>query len=228
MTPATSKPHLVTPSGRKAPAVSASPVIHFGAVHLASSGVQLDGQPEFDDWKDAVLCAAYFEEKSPKWLAQLMLHGRDRSDWGDLIYSVLDAGRFTKKSLGTYLSTAKKIDGDWVEGVSFSHHQAAVSLPAGERRKILNRAKREHLSVPETRALVRKERKVSRVLKGQSSELSKLQDVVTQHAVAAADHCKDIYRADCAKAEAAIKKARYELDGAEVALIKLRKGQGKK
>lgn len=209
--------------------VPALPVIKFGAFHLAATGMEVHGKdPQFDDFRDALNCAEYMKEKAPFWSADLLEYASGRPDWAELLDQIVDSGRFTLGTIAQYRSVVKRVPPDQrVEGLSFSHHEAVASLPASDRKPILQRAKRESLSVSETRQLARKERKVRRVLKGQAGELAKLQGVLATYATDAAEACRAIPKHDGKHADKEIKRARRWLDECEAAAARLRKAQGK-
>lgn len=200
-----------------------------GGFSLTATGVVVTGRPIFGDWDSALNLAVYLEERSPFWKADLLEYGHTRSDWAGLIDSVVDASKFTESTVRQYRHIAKAVPmADRVDGLSFSHHAEVASLPAEDKRPMLERAKRDHLSVSALRQVVRKARKVRRILKGQASELAKAQQAITEHAIEAASLCRLIASHDAKDAERWIGKARRELDRCEESVEKFRKVQGKK
>lgn len=228
------KPVLVKPGGslKEAAVLAGEPAIRFGgpkdAIHLTPKGVEILGTPEFGDYENAMQTAVYLADKAPFWKADLLAYAYRRKDWAGLIDAVIDAGTFTKSTVDQYRSVANRVPpAERVEGVSFSHHEAVASLPSSDRKRLLERSKREHLSVSSLRQLARKERKVKRILKGQASELAKAHDAVSESAWNAREACASIPLHDCQHAEKKIKLARRFLDECEAALAKYRKAQGK-
>lgn len=208
-------------------AVPSVPVIRFGGFHLTSDGLQVHGRPEFGDYEAAMRCAVYLEDKAPFWKADLLEYGHTRTDWSGLLDAVVDAGTFTKSTVSQYRYVARAVPpADRVEGLSFSHHEAVASLPSPDRRHYLEQAKREHLSVSSLKEIIRKEKRVRRVLKGQASAMAKAHDAVVDAAHAAALACQEIPRHDCAKAEKKLAEARRHLDRCETALRAYRKAGG--
>lgn len=232
-----SKPKLVKPakeSTETSLAVdrSGGHVIKFededGGLFLTPDGLKTRGKPAFGSYENAMAVAVYMEEKSPFWKADLLEYAHTRADWAGFLEQVIDAGTFTKRSIDQmrYVSRAVPLSRR-VEGVSFTHHAEVASLEPDDQEKYLKRAKSEHLSASELRRVVRKERKVRKVLKGQASELAQAHDRVVEHAHEAAHLCREIPTHDCANAERLLKKARTELDRVEDAITKYRKVQGK-
>lgn len=200
-----------------------------GGFSLTSTGVVVTGKPIFGDWESALNLAVYLEERSPFWKADLLEYGHTRADWLPIIDAVVDASKFTESTVRQYRHIAKAVPmADRVDGLSFSHHAEVAALPAEDKRPMLERAKREHLSVSALRQVVRKARKVRRILKGQASELAKAQERVIECAHEAAALCREIAAHDCQKAEALIGKARRKIDQCEEAVTKFRTVQGKK
>lgn len=199
----------------------------FGAFSLAADGVTVKGKAEFGDWEAALHAVDYLEQKSPFWKADLFAYAQKRSDWEGLLDAVIDAGTYTQRTVDQYRYVSKNVPpAERVEGLSFSHHEAVAALPSGDKKIFLARAKRDHLSVSELKAAVRKVRHV-KILKGQASELAKLQARVAQHADTAIEECRAITRDDCKKAEAAIKRAGRALEDCAEAVAALRKATGK-
>lgn len=209
--------------------VSALPVITFGVFNLTPTGLEVRGKgAEFDDWQSAMTTADYMAEKAPFWKADLLEYAHGREDWAELIDQVVDAGTFTRASIAQYRSVAKRVPPEQrVEGLSFSHHEAVASLPVSDRQPILQQAKREHLSVSETRQLARKGRKIRRVLKGQAGELATLHGQLREAAHEAAEACREIPKQDGKHADKAIKRARRYLGECEEVAARLGKAQGK-
>lgn len=233
-----SKPRLVKPADSLPVEAVSSPIeglaIRFpqdsqtDAIHLVPSGVVVLGSPSFGDYEDAMRTAVYLTDKAPFWKADLIAYAYTRKDWAGLIDAVIDAGTFTRATVAQYKYVANAVPPkDRVEGLSFSHHEAVASLATPDKRRYLERAKREHLSVSALKQVVRKDKKVRKVLKGQASELAKAHDAVAESAFNAAHACKEIAMHDCQDGEKKIKLARRYLDACEAALVKLRKAQGK-
>lgn len=207
-------------------AVRAPKALIFGAFHLTADGVTVKGKPEFGDWDSALAATDYLEIKSPFWKAELFAYAYTRADWKDLIDAVIDAGTYTLRTVDQYRYVAKNVPPeDRVEGLSFSHHEAVASLPSGDKRIFLKKAKTEHLSVAELKAAVRKVRH-TKILRGQASELAKAQDRVALYAENAIEACKAITRDDCKKAEKSIAAARRALDDCANAVVVFRKAIG--
>jgi hypothetical protein len=210
-------------------AVPAPRAATFGAFHLTADGLQVKGEGEFDDWSDALNAASYLEERSPIWKAELFAYAKGRPDWERKVEQVIDAGRYTLRTVDQYCSVIKNVPREnRVEGTTLSHMAAVASLPSGDQRALLERAKREHLSVSELKRVVQKSKKVRRVLKGQASDLAKAQRAVVESAIEASDLCRQIGQQDCKHAEKTIAKARRELDRCETALQAFRQAQGRK
>lgn len=209
-------------------AVRTPKALTFGAFHLTGDGLKVQGKAEIADFTSALSAVTYLESASPFWKADLLAYARQREDWAEALDSIIDAEHFTKGSVDEYVRVAKAIPPEArVEGVSFGHHQAVASLPHTQRLPLLKRAKREHLNVSELRREVRKT-KARRIIKGQSGELAKLQAAIADHVHDAIEACREIMREDCKHAAKAIEKARHHLDGASVAVAKLKKAQGAK
>lgn len=212
-------PTLTTPGLRLPP-------IKFGAIHLTVEGVTIQGKPAFADFESALACASYLEERSPFWKADLFAYAATRADWDDLIDGIIDAGRYTKRSVDEYRYVAKNVpSANRVEGVSFSHHHAVASLPSGDQRQWLETAKSEHLSTAELRRKIRKSKRVT-VLRGQAKQLADLQAAIQDAAESAAEACYTIPRQDATHGEQYLSEARNHLDTCEEALMALRKLAG--
>ena len=212
-------PTLTTPGLRLPP-------IKFGAIHLTVEGVTIQGKPAFSDFESALACASYLEERSPFWKARLFAYARTRPDWEKLINQVIDAGRYTKRSVDEYVYVANNVPPEnVVEGVSFSHHHVVSSLPSGDQRQWLETAKTEHLSTAELRRKIRKSKRVT-VLRGQAKQLADLQAAIQDAAESAAEACYTIPRQDATHGEQYLSEARNHLDTCEEALMALRKLAG--
>lgn len=229
------KPRLVKPAGKVSggglvpAAASTLPAIKFGGIHLTADGVQFHGKPEFGDYESAMRCAVYLEDKAPFWKADLLEYGHKRADWAGLIDAVVDAGTFTKSTISQYRYVARAVPAEErVEGLSFSHHEAVAPLPSSDKRHYLAKAKREHLSVSALKQVIRREKPIKRVLKGQASEMAKAHDAVASAAYDAAAACREIPQHDCKDAEKKIKEARRYLDQCETAVERLRRVAGGK
>lgn len=202
--------------------------IKFGGIHLTADGVTFHGKPEFGDWSAALNAADYLEQRSPFWKARLFEYAYTRPDWEHLIDQVIDAERYTKRTVDQMRYVARNVrPEEEVPGLSFSHHEAVAALPSGDKRHLLTKAKRDHLSVAELKTEVRRVRSV-KLLKGQASELEKASERVRAAAWDAALACREISHNECAKAEKKIAAARRALDHCEAAVKALRKAQGKK
>ena len=202
--------------------------IIYGAFRLTADGLQVSGKGEFGDWEAALHAVDYLEEKSPFWKADLFAYAQTRTDWEGVIDAVIDAGQFTKRSVDQYRYVSKAVPAaDRMEGLSFSHHEAVAALPSVDKKHFLHKAKREHLSVSELKGEIRKVRH-RKILKGQASELAKLEAEASDHAWEASAACRAIMRDDGKQALQQIKIARRALDHCEEAIGKLRKAQGKK
>lgn len=227
------KPRLVKPSSAVSVTAEVTPRdIRFesdeGGLYLTATGLVIKGKPLFGDWENALIMADEMERRSPFWKADLLAYAYKRPDWEGLIDAVIDAGRFTEATVRQYRSLSARVPrSDRVEGLSLSHHEAVAALPSEDKRELLTKAKREHLSVSALKQVVRQSRKVKRVLKGQASELAKAHDAVVQHAHEAAEHCQAIPRHDCKDAEKLIAKAIRALERTSDALDAYRKAQGK-
>lgn len=223
-------PKLVRRDGTPV-AVPAIRPIKFGGLHLGADGLTVHGKPDFDDFRDAVKFADYAEKQAPFWKADLIEYGHSRADWAEQLSQVIDAEGLglTKESADTYRAVSRAYPHEErVEGLHFGHHQAAMTLPPADRRAVLEKAKRDALSVTETRQLVRKRRKVRRVLTGQASELATAFDRVVEFAHTAADLCREIPKDDGKKTLKLIAQAHRALDDCETAFEKYRKLQGGK
>lgn len=227
------KPRLVKPAttdgGGLAPAAVPVPAIKFGSVHLTADGVTFLGKPVFGDYEAAVGFVDYVEEKSPWWKAALFDYAEKREDWAGLIDAVIDAGRCTRATVSQYKYVHRAVPPtERVDGLSFSHHEAVAPLPSSDKRHYLAKAKREHLSVSALKQVIRREKPIKRVLKGQASEMAKAHDAVATAAYEAAAACREIPQHDCKDAEKKIKEARRYLEQCETAVERLRKVAGGK
>lgn len=232
----TDKPRLMKPDAKGTTSLgvdrAGGHVIKFeddaGGLFLTPQGLKVRGKPAFGSYENAMAVAVYMADKAPFWKADLLEYAHKRADWQGLIDAVIDAGTFTESTVTQYRHVARSIPPERrVEGVSFSHHAEVASLEPSDQVKLLERAKRDHLSVSDLRREVRKEKKVRRVLKGQASELATAHDRVVEHAYEAAGLCREIPLHDCANAERLITKARAELDKTEASVKHYRKVQGK-
>lgn len=232
-----STPRLVRPHGKESQSLAVDRdgdlALRFededGALLLTPSGLRVRKKPSYGSFENAMAAAVYMAEKAPFWKADLLEYAHKRPDWAGLIDQVIDAGTFTKKTIDQYRYVARAVPVESrVEGLSFSHHEAVASVPdADDKKKLLEQAKREHLSVSDLKKVVRKQKKVKRVMSGQASSLSNLQHKIVEHAHEAAAFCREIPHQDCAQAEKMIEKARRELDRCEDAVAKFRTAQGK-
>ncbi len=209
-------------------AIRSMPPIKFGGIHLTVDGVQFHGKPDFDDFDSALSCAKYMGEKAPFWEADLLAYAATRPDWEGILDAVVDAGRFTKRTIDQMRYVSKNVPPEErVEGLSFSHHEAVAALPSGDKRIMLTKAKRDHLSVAELKQAVRKV-KHKKILKGQASELATASEKVRDLAWDAVTACKEIAKDDAKNAMKWIKTARRALDETEAAVLLLYKAQGRK
>lgn len=209
-------------------AIQAMPPVKFGGIHLTADGVSFHGKPDFGDFVSALSCAKYMGEKAPFWEADLLTYAATRPDWEGILDSVVDAGKFTKRTIDQYRYVSKNVpQEDRVDGLSFSHHEAVAALPSGDKRIFLAKAKREHLSVAELKHAVRKV-KSRKIIKGQAGELAALSEKVRNLAWDAVDACKAIARDDAKHGLAKIAEARRILDHTEKAVRAFHKAQGKK
>ena len=226
------KPRLVKGGGGQLPAATSpqARIIEFGAIGLGPNGsVVPTGEPDFSDYSNAMNFALYCEENGPFWVAALLEYGYQRPDWDGVIDGVIDAGRFTARTISQYRSVHKRVPPhERVEGLSFSHHEAVAALPTPDKRYYLEQAKREHLSVSALKQTIRSERTTTKILNGQASELAKAHADIVIAAREAQDACREIPHQDAAHAEQKISEARNALDAAEEAVATLRKAQGRK
>lgn len=214
--------------GETPTATPSMPAIRFGGFTLGSDGLTVTGKPEFGHYEAAMQCAVYLGQHSGWWIADLLEYGYKRPDWEGLIDEIVDAKTFTASTVSQYRYLSRSVPAhERVDGLSMSHHEAVASLPSPDKKYYLEQAKRDHLSVSSLKQVIRKERKTTKILKGQASELAKAHADIANAAAEAQQACREIAHQDAAHGEQKISEARNALDDAETAVAALRKAQGK-
>jgi hypothetical protein len=227
-----SKPRLVKPATVSVEAEITPRALKFegeaGGFFLDAKGMTVHGEPEIASWEQALDAARYLNRHAGVWEADLLEYGFSRPDWSGVVEAIVDATKWTAATVKQYRWFARSVPrSNRVDGLGIAYLGAVASVPREDQKEYLDRAKREHLSVLELKAIVRKEKPVKRILKGQASALAKAHDKVAELAHEAASLCREISQHDCQDAEKKLTKARRVLDDCEAAVKAFRKAQGK-
>lgn len=224
------KPTLVK-RGRVEASPTATPSpspIRFGGFSLGADGLTVSGKPDFGDFEKAMQAALYLDNHASWWVADLLEYGHNRADWEGLIDAVVDARSFTASTVSQYRYVSRSVPAhERVPGLTMSHHEAVAALPSPDKRYYLEQAQRDHLSVSALKSVIRSERKTTKILKGQASELARAHADIATAAGEAQQACREIALQDAQHAEQKISEARNALDECEAAVATLRKAQGK-
>ena len=102
-------------------------------------------------------------ERDAAWaVGDWLVYGERRGDWGECYTQAID---LTKRSYGSLAQCARVSRGFNFEArfksLSWSHHQAVLSLPADERHALLQRAEAEQWNRDDLREHLREERAVA-------------------------------------------------------------------
>lgn len=203
--------------------------ITFGGFTLTAVGVDVVGRPKFEHFESAFEFSLYAEERAGLWLADLLVYLRSRPEWKALAAHVVTAERLTAASVQTYLSVGKRVPPERrVEGLGIGHVIEVAHVRPSEQKELLEQAKENHWSTNRLRQEVRKAKRTTRILKGQSSEIAAAEALVHDAAMAAKVACAAIPNDDYKWAETNIAVARQALTDCDVALKALRKLTGVK
>lgn len=154
--------------------------IQLGAFTLHAVGLQIDGEPTFDDWVGVGQYLERCEGAVQWWIGDWLNFGEGRPQWGDKYEQAISLFNREYQTLANYKSVAERIEFSLRrENLSWSHHAALAYEDIKTIRKLLAAAEPEapdqppRLSVAEVKAELRKKKRIGVVegLKGQAASL---------------------------------------------------------
>jgi|TARA_R100001086_G_scaffold57730_1_gene26286 hypothetical protein len=133
-------------------------------IQLTETGAHIDRDVSLEAWGAALQTCQSLANASLWALGDLLLHAHSHPEWGETYTQFLSLTGKSYSSLtkATYLAKTYPVEAR-IEGVSWSHHAEAASLPEPERRALLLRARdegwtreqvRDHRTGADTRAVV--------------------------------------------------------------------------
>ena len=130
---------------------------------LTRTGLRVQGVPTYAEWEQAGQQLFGLGNATAWAVGDWLLYGEGRGDWGETYSQAID---LTKRSYGSLVQCARvsrafTCDARFAN-VSWSHHQAVVSLPPEARHVLLERAAAEQWTRDDLRACVRDQQPGSR------------------------------------------------------------------
>lgn len=113
-------------------------------IQLTETGARIDRDVTLEAWGAALQACQSLANASMWALGDLLTHAQDRPEWGETYtqFLTLTGKSYSTLTKATYLSKHYPPD-ERIEGVSWSHHMEAASLPEPARRALLLRARDE-------------------------------------------------------------------------------------
>ncbi len=129
------------------------PKISVGPFHFFSTGVQITGRPEVEEWQGPLQFAVWCQRAGPWWIGDMINSGED--NFGES-FSQACEGLVSTEMLSRYASVARRVPFENRRpGLSWSAHAAVARLPSSQQRQLLATAEREGWNSTELRAQAR-------------------------------------------------------------------------
>ena len=132
---------------------------HSRSFLFSDRGLRVVGTPSYQEWEE-VGVSLYLLGNSVAWaLGDWLSYGEGRGDWGETYTQAIDLTKKSYDSLSQYARVSREFTFEArFKSLSWSHHQAVLSLPLDERRVLLQRCESEEWSREELREHLREER----------------------------------------------------------------------
>ncbi len=129
---------------------------------LSPIGLQVDGNPTFDQWEAAGQFLQRIESGSTWWVGDL---ANLADQWGDEYVQLLDGLNIEYEALRKYAAVSKAVDfGIRIPNLTWTHHRIVSSLTPSEQKKWLKKSQpkegetKPRLSVADLKEAVREDR----------------------------------------------------------------------
>lgn len=121
---------------------------------LVPMGMEVTGRPTLDQWI-AFGRKLYALRTGLQWaIGDWIIYGESRGDWGERYDQAVSLFDYPYDYLYNLVSVARKFPPHARVSLSWSHHQAAASLPPEKRAQVLAQASEKRLPRDEVRAMV--------------------------------------------------------------------------
>ena len=131
----------------------------LGKFFLSETGLEVRGDPTFDEWQDVGTFIKRTNRAAGFWLADWLRYGDGRADWRERLSQAVDAGELSKQTLVNVRAVGRIDPKRRRPGVDFSHHVEVAGLAPDEQEEWLERAETEGMSVRELRQGIRASRR---------------------------------------------------------------------
>jgi N6-adenosine-specific RNA methylase IME4 len=126
---------------------------------LSPIGLQVEGDPTFEQWEAAGHFLQRIESGSTWWVGDWLRHGEGRPEWGEGYGRAIAVFNRDYQTLANYKSVAAKIEfSRRRENLSWAHHAEVAACEVAEQERLLDLAESKKLSREKLRLEVRKTR----------------------------------------------------------------------
>lgn len=142
--------------------------ITIGGFVFSETGVDVVGEPTFEDYGAALEFAKRAHKASGWWMADLLRYGDTRKDWKTRLDQVQHATGLSEKRLKNVRAIGAIEPSRRRDAVEFEHHGVVAGMPEDEQEEWLEKAETEGWSLHEFRMEVRASKR-RKVLEGQAT-----------------------------------------------------------
>ncbi len=146
------------------------PPIVIGHFAFVSTGVEIHGRPDFEDYTGALAFAQRAHRCSGWWLADILRYGDTRADWRERLDQAIDSTGLSEKTLQNVRAIGAIPKSRRREGVEFALHGEVAGLQPSEQEAWLERAEVGGMTRSELRAAIKAAARTT-ILSGQAETL---------------------------------------------------------
>lgn len=140
-----------------APFSPADTVVEHGPFRLTKTGVDITGDPTFEEWTDATEWVNKVNSAVSFWLGDLLEYGEKR--WGDKYAQAVEVTGKGLQTLTNAAYVARNVPkANRRPGVHYAHHAEVASLPHDQQAKWLDKCETDGLTSHELRNAIKAEK----------------------------------------------------------------------
>lgn len=130
------------------------PQLKIGSFVLRTTGLEIIGTPEPEEWENIFVTLLWFAKNHPWWIGDLVTFGEAR--FGEAFYQAIVPDSTVGDMVARHAGIARAIRTDQRDPeLSWTHHREVVSLPPQLRKEVFEYAKARGISSGKMREAVR-------------------------------------------------------------------------
>lgn len=163
-----SKRSFKSPTVKIANEIEADGRLIFGHFRLLRNGMEVEGEPTLEEYRQAGLFITWTERGSPWWLADWLRYGDRRQDWSEKLQQAQELTGYALETVKAIKETGEKIQRKHRRpDLTFAHHRVVESFTPKEQVELLDDAATNKWTVQDLRKHANHKRR-RKVIEGQA------------------------------------------------------------